>query len=265
MAKVKGQLITKKYAIYNDDCVEVLKDIDSNVVGFSIFSPPFFDLYAYSDSDEDFGNCKSYEEFFVQFGFLLEQLQRVMMPGRVVAVHCIDLPTFKSKVGFMAVTDFPGDIIRLFQKYDFLYHCPRITIWKDPLVAATRTKALGLAHKQIVKDSSWCRAGFPDFVLAFRKKGDNPKLISHPKGLLEYAGTRPVPRHLQRFAGWEDPKTNKRSHWIWQQYASPVWDDIDQTHVLPFRKGRDSDDQRHICPPTTTNYRKMPNALVCSR
>lgn len=245
---VQKQVVTDRYAIYQGDCCEVMSELPGDSVGFSVFSPPFADLFAYSDSDADMGNSRSYEEFFDHFGFLVRELQRVMIPGRIVAVHCMDLPTFKVRGGEMGLRDFPGDIVRLFERNDFVFtsrHC----IWKDPLVAATRTKAIGLAHKQIVKDSSVCRMGIPDYVLAFRKRGDNPKLIAHPQGLVEYHGAKAVPHHLDRFIGWNgEQKKNKRSHWIWQRYASPVWDDIRQGKVLPYVKARDKDDERHICP-----------------
>ncbi|MDE2095787.1 MAG: site-specific DNA-methyltransferase [Patescibacteria group bacterium] len=244
---VKNQVITKHYALYNDDCCEAIKAIKSESIGCSVFSPPFSDLYSYSDADEDMGNCRSYEEFFTHYGFLVEELFRIMLPGRIIAVHCMDLPTHKNKGEELGIRDFPGDIVRLFQQYRFIYHS-RHCIWKDPLVTATRTKAIGLAHKQIVKDSSVCRTGIPDYILAFRKPGENPKPIPHPEGLMEYAGARSIPRDLERFIGWKEPKTNKRSHWIWQQYASPVWMDVRQVNVLPFTGGREEDDQKHICP-----------------
>lgn len=246
---VKNQLITKKFAIYNGDCCEVLQDIPDDSVGLSVFSPPFADLYAYSDDHRDMSNCKDYEDFFVHFNFLVSQLERVMMPGRVVAVHCMDLPIFKNREAVIGIRDFPGDIIREFTKYNFVQHTPRITIWKDPLIAATRTKSIQLAHKQIVKDSSICGIGIPDCVLAFRKLGDNPVPIEHPGGLTEYYGSRSVPRELDSYIGWTGPqKENKRSHWIWQQYASPVWFDIRQTEVLNYRPARDKEDEKHICP-----------------
>lgn len=255
---VIGQTVTDRYALYHGDCVEVVGDLPDNSVGFSVFSPPFADLYAYSDHDEDMGNCKTYDEFFRHWSFLVRQLYRVMMPGRVVAVHCMDLPTFKSKGEEIGMKDFSGDIVRLFTRLkgnEFLYHS-RHCIWKDPLEAAFRTKAIGLAHKQLVKDSSMCRTGMPDYVLAFRKPGDNPEPITHPEGLTRYVGERQVPRDLDRYLGGVNPltnepwlpKANKRSHWIWQQYASPVWFDIRNTRVLPFREAREPDDQRHICP-----------------
>lgn len=179
------------------------------------------------------------------------------MPGRIVAVHCMDLPTHKRNGDEIGLRDFPGDIIRLFQKHGFTYHS-RVTIWKDPLTAAVRTKAIGLAHKQIVKDSALCRTGIADSLLAFRKPGENTKPIQHPRGLRDYCGARSVPtnldKHLVDSAEMDlaknpyDSRKDKRSHWIWQQYASPVWFDIRQTKVLPFRDAREADDERHICP-----------------
>lgn len=244
---VKHQKIHKKYALYNGDCCEVIKGISDESVGFSIFSPPFCNLYSYSDSKADMGNSKTYWEFFEHFEFLVQELYRIMLPGRIVSVHCMDLPIHKSVSGFIGLRDFPGKIIKLFRRNRFIYHS-RHCIWKDPLLAAVRTKAIGLAHKQIVKDSSVCRMGIPDYVLSFRKKGENPTPIQNENGLTVYHGSRNIPKELNRFIGHKEQKTNKRSHWIWQQYASPVWFDIRQTKVLPYRKGRESDDEKHICP-----------------
>lgn len=245
---VKAKRITKRFALYQGDCCEVLPELPDESVGFSIFSPPFADLYSYSDSHKDMSNVKDYGEFFEHFDFLVEQLERLMMPGRVVAVHCMDLPTFKSKGEEIGQVDFSGDIIRAFTKQGFIYqsrHC----IWKDPLEAAFRTKAIGLAHKQIVKDSTMCRTGIPDYIVAFRKPGENSKPVRNENGLTEYYGKRPIPNDLSRWEGFDgDQKVNKRSHWIWQQYASPVWFDIRQTRVLPFRDAKDGDDEKHICP-----------------
>ena len=243
------QEITEKYALYNGDCCEVMQDIPSNSVGFSIFSPPFASLYCYSDDEADLSNNDTPDKFFDHFKFVVEHLQRVMMPGRVVAVHCMELPTHKSSGDEIGIWDFPGEIVRCFESLGFIQHGPRITIWKDPLLAAVRTKAIGLAHKQIVKDSVFCRTGLPDYVIAFRKKGENPFRASHPNGLTEYCGTRSVPADLDKYIGWKgDQRLNKRSHWIWQQYASPVWFDINQSKVLSFRGARDNDDEKHICP-----------------
>src|SRR3990167_6858343 len=249
MAKVKNQIITDKYAIYNGDSCEVLPGLSSDSVGFSVFSPPFCDLYKYTDETEDMSNSSDRKQFFEHFSYLVEQLERVMMPGRVVAVHCCELPTFKQNGEEIGIWDFPGRIVRCFERFGFIYHCPRVTIWKDPLLAATRTKAIGLAHKQIVKDSAMCRAGLPDYVIAFRKPGENPKPIAHPDGLTEYCGSRVVPREFDKWRGWKGGQNlNKRSQWIWQQYASPVWFDIRGTYTLPYREGRDDEDEKHICP-----------------
>lgn len=241
------QVACKDYALYNGDSCEVLPTIPSNSIGFICFSPPFATLYSYSDSDKDMGNSKSYEEFFEHYDFLVKELYRVSMPGRITAVHCMYMPTYITKEGYIGIKDFPGDLIRAHEKRGFIMHGPPITIWKNPLVSATRTHALGLAHKQIVKDSAMCRVGIPDMIVYFRKPGENPKPIKHPTGLTEYPGERPVPRNLDKYIDSDDPRTNKRSHWIWQQIASPVWMDIDQMNVLPYKKGREEDDQRHIC------------------
>jgi hypothetical protein len=245
---LKRQKVTDQFACYCGDCVEVLPNIPEASMGFSIFSPPFVDLYKYSDEDSDLSNANSPEEFFRHFGFVVEQLQRVMMPGRVVAVHCMDLPTYKRNGDEIGIWDFPGEIVRCFEKYKFIHHCPRITIWKDPLLAAVRTHALGLAHQQIVKDSAMCRTGIPDCIVAFRKPGENPKPVEHRAALTEYHGSRKIPREFDGFIGHTEHNTNRRSHWIWQQYASPVWFDIRQTNVLSFKKARENDDEKHICP-----------------
>lgn len=245
--KVKDQKACKDYAIYQGDCCKVLPGLPDEFVGHCIFSPPFVTMYTFSDSEEDMANAGSYEQFFDHFAFLVVQLHRLMIPGRIVAVHCMDIPTYKRSGDEIGLRDFPGGIIRVFEEKGFVYHS-RHCIWKDPLVAATRTKTIGLAHKQLVKDSSMSRMGIPDYVLAFRKPGDNPKPIEHPQGLTEYAGSRPIPKDLDRYINSDNTAKNKRSHWIWQQYASPVWFDIRQTRVLPYVEGRDKDDQRHICP-----------------
>jgi len=244
---VRHQKITERYALYNGDCCDVIKSISNGSIGFIIFSPPFCNLYSYSDSNADMGNSKTYEEFFEHFGFLVKELHRVLMPGRIVSVHCMDLPIFKSVSGFIGLYDFPGGIINLFLKEKFIYHS-RHCIWKDPLLAAVRTKSIGLAHKQIIKDSSMCRTGIPDYILSFRKRGENLTPIKNENGLTVYHGSRSIPKELDRFIGHKEQRANKRSHWIWQQYASPVWFDIRQTKLLPYRQGRVSDDEKHICP-----------------
>lgn len=231
-----NQIITENYALYHGDCCEAIKDIPSNSIGLSVFSPPFAELYAYSDSDRDMGNCNNYDAFFKHFAFLISEIYRVMMPGRIVAIHCIDIPAMKERDGYIGIKDFPGDIIKAFQAVGFIYHS-RHVIWKDPLTEATRTKAIGLMHKQLCKDSAMCRSGLPDYLLAFRKPGENPINIDHPEGLTEYHGS-------------VDPGGSgiKRSHNIWRAYASPVWMDIRQSNTLNKTAARDEKDQKHICP-----------------
>jgi DNA modification methylase len=236
MVEIINQEISENYAIYNADCCEAIQEIPDNSVGLSLFSPPFADLYSYSNSERDMGNCKNYDEFFQHFGILIKQLHRIMMSGRIVAVHCMDIPSMKEKDGVIGIKDFSGDIIRAFQREGFVYHS-RTLIWKDPLIEATRTKALGLMHKQLCKDSSMSRSGLPDYVLAFRKTGDNPEPIQHPEGLTKYSGSKDI-------AG----NGVKRSHNIWRAYASPVWMDIRQTNTLNKKGARDNDDEKHICP-----------------
>lgn len=234
---ILNQVIKSKYAIYNGDCIQVMKDMPDSSVHFSVFSPPFADLYCYSDSPMDLGNCKDYDEFFIHFGFVVEQLARIIKPGRNCTVHCMDIPAMKERDGFIGIKDFSGDIIRLFQKHGFVYHS-RHTIWKDPLIEATRTKALGLMHKQLQKDSTRSRAGLPDYLLAFRNAGENTIPVTHPEGLESYAGSDEMPR----------ADGIKRSHNIWRAYASPVWMDIRQTNTLNAKTAREADDEKHLCP-----------------
>lgn len=213
--------ITDKYALYNADSCEALKGINDNSIDYSIFSPPFASLYVYSDSDRDLGNCKTNDEFITQFGFIVEQLYRVIKPGRLVSFHCMDLPSSKATDGFIGLKDFPGQLIKLFQDKGFIYHS-RVTIWKDPVVAMQRTKALGLLHKQIKKDSSMCRQGIADYIITMRKPGENKERIEHTNESF------PVDK--------------------WQEYASPVWMDIRQGNTLQKTSARDEKDEKHICP-----------------
>tara|TARA_R100000664_G_C2744271_1_gene132294 strand:- start:232 stop:1158 length:927 start_codon:yes stop_codon:yes gene_type:complete len=236
MVELIGQEVSDNFALYNGDCCEVIEGIPSDSVGMSVFSPPFADLYSYSNSERDMGNSKNYGEFFDHFSKLISELYRVLIPGRIVAVHCMDLPSMKEKDGVIGIKDFTGDIVRAFQSESFIYHS-RTLIWKDPLIEATRTKAIGLMHKQLQKDSTRSRCGLPDYVLAFRKPGDNPLPVDHPDGLTSYAGS-------------DDPGGSgvKRSHNIWRRYASPVWMDIRQSNTLNKKGAREEDDEKHICP-----------------
>jgi DNA modification methylase len=236
MVKCLDQFHADQFSLFNGDCCEVIQAIPSESIHLSVFSPPFADLYAYSDSPRDMGNCKNYQDFFIHFGVLIEELFRVIIPGRICVVHCMDIPSMKERDGVIGVKDFSGDIIRAFQASGWIYHS-RTLIWKDPLIEATRTKALGLMHKQLCKDSTMSRCGLPDYLLAFRKPGDNPIPVEHPAGLSEYYGAN-------------DPGESgvKRSHNIWRSYASPVWMDIRQTLTLNHREARDEKDEKHVCP-----------------
>jgi len=178
----------ESWMIYNGDCIEVLSSIPDDSIGYSIFSPPFSSLYTYSNSERDMGNCKTDEEFQTHFKFLVDHLFRIIQPGRLVSIHCMQIPAMKERDGYIGLKDFRGDIIRMFQASGFIYH-GEVTIWKDPLIEATRTKALGLMHKQLCKDSSMCRQGLPDYIVTMRKPGENKNLISHPEGLIAYAGS----------------------------------------------------------------------------
>lgn len=233
---IKTQTITDNYALYHGDCIDVTSAFPDNSIDMALFSPPFADLYCYSDLPEDMGNSNGYAQFFDHFSFLTEQLFRILKPGRLCIVHCIDIPAMKERDGYIGLKDFPGDIIKNYTSNGFIYHS-RHVIWKDPLIEAVRTKALGLMHKQLMKDSSMCRAGLPDYLLAFRKPGENATPITHTEGLTRYAGSK-------------DPGGVglSRQHNIWRSYASPVWMDIRQTNTLNAKSARDSKDEKHICP-----------------
>ena len=221
---------------YQGDCVEGVKQLDDNSVHYSIFSPPFASLYTYSNSDRDMGNCKTDEEFDKHFAFLIKELHRVLMPGRLVSFHCMNLPRSKQRDGVIGVRDFRGDLIRAFEAEGFVFHS-EVCIWKDPVTAMQRTKAIGLLHKQVVKDSAMSRQGIPDYLVTMRKRGENPE---------------PVAGKLTSFAGEDGPRLmdddTRNSINIWQRYASPVWMDINPSDTLQFRNARDNDDERHICP-----------------
>lgn len=244
MTKVVDQVITDEYSIYNADCIEGIKGIPDNSIGFSVYSPPFASLFVYSNSDRDLGNSNSDDEFAFHYRYLIKEHMRTMMPGRIVAVHCMNLPTTKGRDGFVGLRDFRGEIIRAFVEEGFIFHS-EVVIWKDPVVAMQRTKAVGLLHKTIEKDSSQSRMGIPDTLVMFRKPGDNPEPISGRLKLEEYAGTEPPNVAHDAFNGEVD-RWNSIN--IWQRYASPVWFDINQSNTLQFRNARDDDDERHICP-----------------
>jgi DNA modification methylase len=224
------------WIMYNGDCVEVMAGLKDNSIGYSIFSPPFASLFTYSDSPRDMGNCKTDEEFLNHFAFVCRELYRLIQPGRLVSIHCMDLPAMKERDGYIGLKDFPSTIRQAFENEGFIYHS-RCIIWKDPLLEAVRTKSLGLMHKQLMKDSSRCRNGIPDQIITMRKPGENDHLIRHPMG-------------MDRFFGENEPteKGIEYSHNVWRKYASPVWMDINQTRTLNIMLAREKNDERHICP-----------------
>lgn len=234
MSNVMKQFHSDTYSIYNADCVEVVSAMQSNSVDFTVFSPPFSSLYTYSNSERDMGNSKNDEEFFMHFGYLVDNLFRITKPGRIVAFHCMNIPSMKERDGVIGVKDFRGDLIRCFQERGFIYHSEHC-IWKDPLIEATRTKAIGLMHKQLCKDSTMCRSGLPDYLVAMRKPGDNAEPVAHENGVDSFSGENP-------------PTAGNLSHERWRRYASPVWMDIRQTYTLNATAARDEEDERHVCP-----------------
>ena len=225
--KVKDAYLTEKYAMYCGDTTEVIKGIDDESVGLIVYSPPFSSLYTYSNSDRDLGNSRNDEEFFMHFDFIVNELYRILMPGRIMAVHCMNIPAMKERDGYIGIKDFRGDLIRCFQGIGFIYHS-EVTIWKNPVTEMQRTKALGLLHKQIKKDSSKSRMGMPDYIVFMRKPGENPEPITHTNE------SYPVS--------------------LWQNVASPaweitppVWDDINQSNTLN-RMFSDDESEKHIAP-----------------
>lgn len=218
---VLNQTIKENYSLYNGDSCEIMTSIPDNSIHYSIFSPPFADLYVYSNSERDMGNSKSKSEFYEHFKFIVKELYRIMMNGRLVSFHCMNLPTSKQRDGFIGITDFRGELIRLFEECGFIYHS-EVCIWKDPVIAMQRTKALGLLHKQIKKDSAMCRQGIADYLVTMRKPGENPERITHTNE------TFPVK--------------------VWQNYASPVWMDINPSNTLQRTSAREEKDEKHICP-----------------
>lgn len=253
METVKDQLIAQDYAIYNGDCMAVTTNLESNSIDLSVYSPPFAGLYNYSSSELDFSNCDSREQFLDQYEYLIKEVARVTKPGRISAVHVTDV---HNKDG--SLWDFPNAVKLLHKKHGFK-HMNTITIWKEPLKVRMRTMVRSLMHKLIVEDSTECFTAMPDYVLIFKKEGENTTPVIHPQGLKYYAGANPMLPAMakkygsfddlkKKYANHKDPKSNKLSHIIWQRYASSVWDDIRIDHVLKFKEGRDQDDEKHVHP-----------------
>lgn len=241
---VNDQVITDKYALYNGDSCIVLPTIPDASVGLSVYSPPFCGLYNYSSSDNDMSNCASYDEFYSHYTYLVNDIARVTKPGRISAVHCMDIPNQGQRDGYH---DLPGHLIRIHEAAGF-YFFGRIVIWKEPLRVAVRTRLKHLTHKQLVRDSTECTVAAGDMLLVFRKRGDNAEPVAHDVGFSDYIGSREVPKELLKFKGTTEQRENKLSHWIWRQYASCVWDDIRIDRVLPYREAKEPDDEKHVHP-----------------
>ena len=218
---VLNQALADDFALYHGDCIDVLRGLPDESVHYTVFSPPFASLYTYSASPRDMGNCRDSGEFAEHFRYLVPELFRVTKPGRLLSFHCMLLPTSKARDGEIGLNDFRGDLIRMFREYGWIHHS-EVVIWKDPVMAMQRTKALGLLHKQLKKDSCMSRQGIPDYLVTMRKPGDNPERVEHTS---------------------EDFPVE-----LWQRYASPVWMDIDPGDTLQYRSARENEDERHICP-----------------
>ena len=247
---IKNQIITDNYSLYLGDCIDVLGELPDKSIDLFIYSPPFASahgcLYQYSSSERDLSNCLNRDEFFEHYDFVVEQSARLIKPGRMVAVHTMDIPSGNS--GLDHLYDFPGDVIRLHKKHGFQF-VARHMIWKEPLMVRNRTMTKSLSHKCLTLDSTHCSIANADQLLIFRAKGINTVPVSHPKGLLSYAGSSHMPKESQEYQGWEGSQLqNKYSHWIWRQYASSVWMDIRIDNVLPHRDAKDDEQEKHCHP-----------------
>jgi hypothetical protein len=240
------QTLTEQYALYNGDCLEVMASLPDSSVHLSIYSPPFAGLYHYSSDDRDLSNSDDYGMFMEHYAFVVRELARLSVPGRMTAVHCMDIPS--GNTGSDHLRDFPGDLIRLHEREGFHY-VARYCVWKEPFAVRMRTLIKGLAHRAIVDDSSKCTNAAADYLLVFRRDGENPIPIAHPQGLQEYAGERQPPPEVLSYRGWTGKQTeNRYSHWIWRLYASAFWDDVRIDRVLPFKAAREQEDEKHVHP-----------------
>lgn len=243
---VNDQLITNKFAVYHGDCIEGMQGLPDKSIHLSVYSPPFGGLYCYSSNDRDLSNCKDYDQFMEMYSFVVKELNRITIPGRMTAVHCMDIPNSNS--GTDSYLDFPGDVIRLHEKHGWKF-AGRHFIWKEPLAVRLRTMQKNLAHQSLTLDSIDCGVAAADQLLLFRKAGKNPVPVTHPVGLLEYAGERVPPSDVMCYRGHTGKQTENRfSHWIWRQYADCMWDDIRMNYILPFKEARDSEDEKHVHP-----------------
>lgn len=241
---VIDQVIDEKYALYNGDCCEVLQTLPDKSVGLSVYSPPFCGLYNYSSHDQDMSNSSTYDEFLAHYAFLIEQIARVTKPGRMTAVHCMDIPNPGQKSGYY---DLPGKIIDIHNRFGFHFY-GRAFIWKEPLRVAIRTRLKHLTHKHLVLDSTGSTVAAGDQFLFFKQRGENTEPVTHAAGFDRYAGGREIPPDLLQHRGEIDQRKNKLSHWIWRQYASCFWDDIRIDRILPYKAAREPDDEKHIHP-----------------
>lgn len=239
--------IQAEYALYNGDCIEVMGKMPDNSIHLSIYSPPFAGLYHYSSSERDLSNSRNYDEFFTHYDFVISELARLTMPGRMTCVHCMDVP--RSNTGKSdSLMDFPGDIIRHHESRGWKY-VARYHVWKEPLTVRNRTMTKSLAHKTIVDDSTRCTVASADYLLVFRRDGENKIPVEHPTGLHRYAGARKMPEDVMAYRGWTGKQIENRfSHWIWRQYASAFWDDVRLDRVLPYKPARDAEDEKHVHP-----------------
>lgn len=243
---VAEQEITDRYAVYCGDCIELMQQLPDATIDLTVYSPPFAGLYQYSSDERDMSNCIDHDEFFEHYGICIDEISRLTKPGRISAVHCMDIPM--SNAGCDAMFDLPGRIIREHESRGFVYGGRRV-IWKEPLMVRNRTMMKSLHHKTLCEDSTRCSIANADYLLMFRRKGDNAVPVVHDIGLLNYVGERQPPSDLLRFRGMKgDQKLNQFSQYIWRQYASSVWDDIRIDRVLPFRAARDGEDEKHVHP-----------------
>lgn len=243
---IAEQKVTNQYAIYLGDAMEVLPQLGDGSVDLSIYSPPFGGLYQYSSSERDLSNCLNRQEFFDHYEFVVKEMFRLTKPGRMTAVHCMDIPSGNS--GLDHLYDFPGDLIRMHERLGFEF-VARYHVWKEPLTVRNRTMTKSLSHKMLTEDSTRCSIANADQLLIFRRKGKNVVPVKHPNGLVEYAGSRQIPNELTPYRNWRGSQLeNKYSHWIWRQYASAFWDDVRIDRVLPYRAAKDFEDEKHCHP-----------------
>ena len=239
-------VLAPRYALYNGDCVDYMRKLRDGCIGLSVYSPPFGGLYQYSSDERDLSNCVDYKEFLEHYEYVVREIHRVTMPGRMTAVHCMDIPS--GNTGLDRLTDFPGEIIRLHERIGFAY-AARYHVWKEPLTIRNRTMVKSLSHKTLTEDSTRCSVANADYLLIFRRSGKNEIPVVHPHGLLNYAGSRRMPTELLQYKNWQGSQLeNQYSHWIWRQYASAFWDDVRLDRVLPFKQAKDEEDERHVHP-----------------